>query len=571
MGPVTQPGINLAAAFAALADDDGDQQCLIFGERTMTRAVVRARAAGIAGLLAAAGLGCFAERDRLAGWERGQSTVGLMLFNGNEYLEAMLGSYAARCAPANFNWRSTAEELAYLLADSGAEALIYHRSLRSTVARTLELAKPLKVLLEVDDGTTEQGDIDAPPGSAPYEEAVARAESTWIDGSPDDLYVLYTGGTTGRPKGTLWCQRDFVAGALGVRHTNIEFLVAAAAKAAGRLRSLAAPPLIHGAAQWNAWSAWLGGGTVVFPSSVHRFDPLDVLETAERERVTSLQIVGDAFGRPLLDTVARRSFDLPALRFITSGGTALSPETRIGLQQAFPGVIVLDIMGSSEAGRLAVATHGSIESAPLEARAEAPAGFVPSDSSTVIDEDRRALVAVSNDEIGWLAKPGPIPLGYLGDRAKTETTFPTIDGVRYAVPGDRARWRADGSIEVLGRDASVINTGGEKVFAEEVEAALVSHPAVADALVIGRPHPVLGNEICAVVAFVDDPASGRGIVTIGELRDHVSTTLARYKLPRHFSIVPTVRRSPAGKPDYAWARAEVAPGTTAPDPRPSPS
>ena len=542
---MTGAGLNLAGAFDALADAAPDHQCLVFRDRSLTRADVRRRAAGVAGLLVAAGMGCRAERDALAGWACGQSTVGLLLHNGNEYLEAMLGAYAARCAPVNLNWRSTPEELAYLLADSATDALVYARSLAPVVTGAMVDRPAAHVLLEVDD--VSWGASPMTPlvdGAIGYEAAIAAAEPAWVRGTPDDLYVLYTGGTTGRPKGTLWRQRDFVAGALGIRHTSVPEVVAASAKGAS-LRALPCPPLIHGAAQWNAWSAWLGGGTVVMQSVVHRFDADDVLDTAERHRVTSLQIVGDAFGRPLLDALSARTRrpDLGALRFVTSGGTALSPDVRNGLRAALGGVTILDIMGSSESGRLAVATH-----AP-----GSTGGFVPSGGAVVVDDERAALVPRGDDAIGWLATTGPIPLGYLGDPDKTRATFPTIDGVRYTVPGDRARWRADGTVEVLGRDASVINTGGEKVFAEEVEAALKAHPAVLDALVVGRPHPVLGNEVCAVVALRIGTS-----LTLEEARQVAGRALSRYKLPRHLVTCAAVQRSPAGKPDYPWARAQLA-------------
>jgi fatty-acyl-CoA synthase len=533
-------GLNLANAFAALADADPDRECLVFRNRSFSRADVRERAGRVAGLLAAAGLGCLVERDELPGWERGQSTVGLFLYNGNEYLESMLGAYAARCAPVNLNWRASAEELAYLIDDAGLDALVHHRSLAPVVTAALATARRPVVLLEVDDDGN--GGPPAVEGAVGYEEALAAAPTTWLPGSPDDLYVLYTGGTTGRPKGTLWRQCDFVAGALGINHRTNDDVLAAAARSGGRLRTLPTPPFIHGAAQWNAWSAWLSGGTVILQSVVRHFDPIDVLDTIARHRVTSVQIVGDAFGRPLLDAMASHRVDLSSLRFLTSGGTVLSPDVRDGLRAALPDVTILDILGSSESGRLAVATHGPGRTG----------GFVPAGAALVVDEHRRALVPPDDDHVGWLATTGPIPLGYLGDEARTHATFPVIDGVRYTVPGDRARWRADGTVEVLGRDSSVINTGGEKVFAEEVEDALKTHPAVTDALVVGRPHPTLGHEVCAVVAVRPTEVIGAE-----ELRAHVAQHLARYKLPRRVVVRADVQRSPAGKPDYVWARAQL--------------
>ena len=537
---MTSAGLNLAAAFDALADASPDHPCVVFRERTLSRSVVRDRAAAVAGLLLDAGLRCSRERGALDRWERGQSTVGLFLYNGNEYLEAMLGAYAARVAPFNINWRSTAEELTYLLVDGRAEALVYHRSLAGVVRDALGAGASPRLLLEVDDDGALPTAVGV-PGALAYEAALAGAVPQWLAGTPDDLYVLYTGGTTGRPKGTLWRQADFVAGALGIRHQSVAEVLAGAGNGA-KLRALPSPPLIHGAAQWNAWSAWLGGGTVVIQSVVHHFDPVDVLDTAARHAVTSMQIVGDAFGRPLLDALDHRPVALPALRFVTSGGTALSPDVRAGLHAALPGVTILDIMGSSESGRLAVATHTATRSG----------GFVPSGASTVVSDDRTRLVPRDDEHVGWLATTGPIPLGYLNDPDKTAATFPEIDGARYTVPGDRARWRPDGTMEVLGRDASVINTGGEKVFAEEVEAVLKVHPAVVDALVVGRPHPVLGNEVCAVVAVRPGQT-----VSLEELRALAGEHLSRYKLPRLLVTTDAVPRSPAGKPDYGWARSQL--------------
>lgn len=527
----------LAEAFAAIATAHPDRECLVIAGGTRPWGEVYRRAAGFAGLLGHHSLGCDTQRRQLANWERGQSVIGLMLFNGPEYLEAMLGAYAARCAPANITWRATADELAYLLDDCAAEALVYDAAVAGIVQGAIERCDTAPALLIEVNGDTRP----AVAGALAYEAALGRAKPAWLDGSPDDLYLLYTGGTTGNPKGTLWRQADFIAGALGVRHTELDRLLAAAGDGE-RLRTLPAPPLIHGAAQWSAWSTWLSGGTVVIQEVVDRFDADDVLTCVERHRVSSLQIVGDAFGRPLLDALARHRYDLRSLRFITSGGTALTADVRAGLHRALPGVTILDILGSSESGRLAVATH----------RRAAPAGFVPSGSAVVLDSDRGRVLAGDDDQVGWLATSGPIPLGYLGDRSRTEATFPVIDGVRYAVPGDRARWGPDGTIDVLGRDAAVINTGGEKVFAEEVEAQLKTHPCVDDALVVGRPHIVLGSEVCAVVAVRPGTT-----LDLDQARAHLAVHLARYKLPRALVVAERIQRSPAGKPDYAWARAQL--------------
>jgi len=293
---------------------------------------------------------------------------------------------------------------------------------------------------------------------------------------------------------------------------------------------------MHGAAHWNAISAWTSGGTVIVQDDPTRLDPADVLRTCERERATALQIVGDPFARPLLDELDAHDHDLSSLRFLLSGGAVLSGPVKERLTARLPGLRIVDVLGSSETGRQAVSGRS--------------AAFRPERTTVVLSADRTRRLAPGEDEIGWLAQAGRVPLGYLGDEAKSAATFPVIDGVRHAVAGDRVRLRADGAIDLLGRDSATINTGGEKVFAEEVEQVLTAHPAVADAVVAGRPSERWGTEIVAVLSA--RPGAARP--TDEALRAHCHTELAGYKVPKAFCWVDRVERSPAGKPDYAWAR-----------------
>jgi 3-oxocholest-4-en-26-oate---CoA ligase len=252
--------------------------------------------------------------------------------------------------------------------------------------------------------------------------------------------------------------------------------------------------------------------------------------------------------RPLLDHLtAHPDLSLPRLRFLVSGGAPLSPGVKAALVERLPGLSIVDIMGSSESGRVGIATT-------KDAKTAATGTFDPSAGGTVLDEALSREVAAGEDELGWLARSGAVPLGYLGDEERTKRTFPVIDGVRYAVPGDRARRLADGTIEVLGRDAATINTGGEKVFAEEVELALLAHPAVADVLVVGRPSERWGQEVVAVVAL----RPGHPDVSDESLLAACTTTLSKYKCPKAFMRVDEVRRTPSGKPDYAWAKVTAA-------------
>jgi fatty-acyl-CoA synthase len=525
------PGINLASAHEALEAAHPDRQCLVFRDRILSWRQIGDRSRRVAGALRAAGLGTVVERDRLAGWEKGQDVVALFCHNGNEYLEVMLGAYKARCAPVNVNYRYTADELAYVLRDSQARAVVVDPTLRPVLDEALPSCPAVTTVWEV---------------GAPYEAVLAGAEP-WSDPacSPDDLYVLYTGGTTGKPKGVLWRQADFVAGALGITASEPAELVAKAGNG-DRLRALPSPPFMHGAAHWNAWSCWLAGGTVLVQSVVTHFDAHDVLTTAATHGATSLQIVGDAFGQPLLDALRTHHYDLGRLRHLTSGGAVLSATTKAALLERLPHVTIMDIVGSSESGRQGVRSSTTASGASTGT-------FEASAGATVLDDTRTRELAPGADEIGWMATCGPTPLGYLGDPTKSAATFPVVDGRRYSVPGDRARRLADGSIELLGREAVTITTGGEKVFAEEVEQAIKAHPAVYDALVVGRPDPRWGQAVVAVVA----PRAGAS-VTLEELRATASEHLARYKLPKALVLCTAISRSPSGKPDYAWARSLVA-------------
>jgi acyl-CoA synthetase (AMP-forming)/AMP-acid ligase II len=529
---------NAAALHGAIAEVVADRECVVAGERRVTWRQVTDRTCRLAGILAGAGLGLRGDPGPDAGdpWESPHDHVALYLHNGPEYLEGMFGAWKARCSAINVNYRYVASELAYVLRDSDAAAVVYHASFASTLAEVLPDLPGVRLLLQVDDGSG----IPLLTGAADYEAALAAADALAPTGlSPDDRYILYTGGTTGMPKGVLWRQGDFLATCLGVNGTSTD-IVGTAARRGASLRTLPAAPFMHGAAHWNAISAFVSGGTVVVPDQPARFDPSDVLATCERERVTALQIVGDPFARPLLDQLDARSYDLSHLRFLLSGGAVLSARVKARLIERIPALRIVDVLGSSETGRQAVA---GVEPT-----------FRPGAHTVVLSDDRSRRLTPGDPEIGWLAQAGRVPLGYLGDAAKTAATFPVIDGVRHAVPGDRVRLLADGAIELLGRDSVTINTGGEKVFAEEVEQALTAHPDVADAVVTSRPSEHWGQEIVAVVAL----RTGANVPPDHDLRDHCRTSLAGYKVPKAFCWVERVVRSPAGKPDYAWARTVAA-------------
>jgi fatty-acyl-CoA synthase len=347
-------------------------------------------------------------------------------------------------------------------------------------------------------------------------------------------------------KGVLWRQGDIVPAALRVRNRrdnrewlSLEERLAAVPRRPQRVMPLA--PYLHGAAQWAALQALCEGSTLVIPRKVRSFDPDDTWDCVARHEVTTITIVGDAFGRPLADAIEARPRELPALRYLFSGGAALNAVHKQRLVAAIPHLQVFETIGSSETG-----TQGRAEGAGTDR--PGPPAFARAASTVVISEDMTRILPPGHDGTGWLATAGRVPLGYLGDQAKTARTFPVVERVRLSVPGDRARLLAGDLVKLLGRDSRTINTGGEKVFAEEVEAAVKTHPDVADAVVCGRPSATWGTEVVALVQVRLGADLDAAEVIAG-----CAARIARYKLPKAVIFVEQVRRTATDKPDYRWA------------------
>jgi acyl-CoA synthetase (AMP-forming)/AMP-acid ligase II len=539
------------AAADAVAAAIGDREFIIQGDRRYTYAQIVERSNRLAAYLRTRGLRCHTERSELAGHEVGQDLLGIYAYNGPEYVEAMLGAWRARVAPFNVNYRYVKNELHYLLADSGATALIYHATFAPRVNDVLRQLPKLRVLIQIAD---ESGN-DLVHGAVDYESIVRSGDAVLpqAEASPDDLYVLYTGGTTGMPKGVLWRQHDIFMTSFGGRslytgeRANSYEDIAKRVADAPESRLMILPPLMHGAAQWAVMTAMTTGQSVVFSTITSRFDADEVVRTIEREKVMAVTVVGDAMARPLAAAIEGGTADLSSLAVVANGGALLTPTAKQRLIEAKPGLIVVDGVGSSETG--AQMTHMSASGAV------STGNFNAGPDTVVAAEDLSAILQPGHDDMGWLAQRGYVPLGYKGDAVKTAATFPVIDGVRYSVPGDRARHLADGSIELLGRDSVTINSGGEKIFAEEVETALASHPAVADVVVSNRPSERWGQEVVAIVALEDGATADAQ-----ELIDHAAGSIARYKLPKAIVFRPVIERSPAGKADYRWAREQAISG-----------
>ncbi|MBV9663397.1 MAG: acyl-CoA synthetase [Actinobacteria bacterium] len=497
---------NIADMFEAVADVQPDREALVCGERRVTFRELDERATRLAHHLAEVGV----VKD---------SHVGIYAYNCVEWLETFLAAWKLRAAAINVNFRYVDDELRYLFDNADLVALVHGPEFDPPFAGpTLEIGEE-------------------------YEKALAAAspERDFEARTGDDRYVIYTGGTTGMPKGVVWRIEDaffatFGGGNYGGPPVASEEELVEKARSAEMLTYLITAPLMHGAGQWVAVSALLGGLRVVLLDG-QKFEPERAWELVERETVMSMAIVGDAMGRPLADCLASNTgrWDLSSLLVIGSGGAPLSPAVKEQLASLLPNTFVIDSFGSSETGYQGRATEGR--------------KFAVGDMAVVFDDDLQR-VAPGSDVVGRVAQRGHLPLEYYKDPHKTAATFVTVEGQRWAFAGDLATVEADGTINLLGRGSSCINSGGEKIYPEEVEDALKSHPGVFDALVVGAPDERWGEHVAAVVS-----ARPGSTLTLEDLQTHCRQTLAGYKVPRSLHVVDKVERQPSGKPDYRWAKA----------------
>jgi len=538
--------LNLADLCAAVADTVPDRFALVCDGQRLTYRELTTRSEQVAQHLAAAGI-------------RPDETVGLYLPNSAAYVESLLGCMVARAIPVNINYRYTGQELAHLFASAKLAALVVdaeYARLAAEVAASCPTLRHVLIAGDVDvDGNVGGGgdpaDIAFPASVTvlSYASAVDAMPAIRPDlgRSGDDRLIIYTGGTTGLPKGVLWRHEDFFFSALaggnhyGAPRQSAAEVVAAAA-ATPEMGYLLAVPLMHGSGTYTIFTAFLLASKVVI---TRRFDAARIARLMQDEQIMLLAVVGDAMARPIADELAARpdQYDLSSWLVIGSGGALLSPSVREQLLAVRPELFITDRFGSSETG-----TDGQIE----RGTAGHPR-LIPQPNVCVVDDNLRQVGA---GETGRIAKSGHVPLGYYGDEAATAATFPVIDGVRWAVLGDLARVEPDGSIVVLGRGSTCINTGGEKVFPEEVEQALKAHHAVLDALVAGIPDQRFGERVAAVVEL----RPGAGAVGAEVLREHCRAAVAGYKVPARIEFVPAILRSPSGKADYRWARGVLAGG-----------
>jgi acyl-CoA synthetase (AMP-forming)/AMP-acid ligase II len=528
---------NLGTVLEVVADVRRDRTAVIHGTRTSTWGELDSRAARLAGYLAGTGIGR-------------EARVGISLYNSIEYLEAVFAAFKLRAVPVNVNYRYRRAELEHLFTDSGMQALIYDAALEEEVRAAVPAAPALRTLVRVGD---------APPPAAGSGTAVSYRDAVTAQPHPrgargDDHWLMYTGGTTGAPKGVRarhsWlyrvvCSNGFALLGRPVPGDLAELRAALEQGLAGppAMICLPAPPLMHATGMYTCLGALVAGGRVVFLPS-RSYDPAGLAATIGQQRVDTLSIVGDVFARPLAAALDRAAaaghpYDLSSLRRILSVGVTWSADVKQRLL-AHADVLCRDVIAASEGGPYAICETRRGDGAVTSR-------FVLAPGARIIDEQGNEL-APGSGTAGMLAAPADDEIGYAGDDAATARTFRVIGGRRWSVPGDLATLEADGTVVFQGRGSRVINTGGEKVFAEEVESAVLTHPAVRDALVVGVPDERWGSRIAVVAAL--RPGA---VLDLAALQDHVGRALAGYKRPRELVIVAEVRRSPAGKADLRWA------------------
>jgi acyl-CoA synthetase (AMP-forming)/AMP-acid ligase II len=528
---------NLADLFESVADAVADREALVVpdapgGRRVLTFAELDERATRLAHALAERGVG--------AG-----DKVGVYGYNCSEWVEAEFAAWKLRAVPVNVNYRYVEGELRYLFDNADVVALVHGAEFAPRIAAVRGDLPLLRSCLAFDDGSGQDlGVCDAEP----YEEALAAAspERDFAERSDDDLYMLYTGGTTGMPKGVMWRHEDFFRSTIGPMLTVLEAPIERpeelAERAVERTPMVGFPlaPLMHGAAQWSSVQNALGGHRMVL-STARRLDPAKVWRIVADEGVQVMNLVGDAQARPLVEGLAELGdeLDLSGMFLISSGGAILSPAVKARYAEVLPHVILLDALGASETG-----FQGSTSGSDEQGRPQ----FVFGDHTIVLDDDGNPTTP-GDGVVGRLARRGHIPLGYYKDEAKTAETFPVINGERWVVPGDMAITEADGTITLLGRGSVSINSGGEKIFPEEVESVLKGHPDVFDVVVVGVPDERWGERVTAVVR-----PRGERVPSAEELADFCRDKIAGYKAPKAVVAVDEMVRSPSGKADYRWAK-----------------
>ena len=531
---------NAADIFEGVVDRVPDREAIVHGSTRLTYKELDARSNKAANALKKLGI------------KKG-SHIGIYAFNCVEWLEIMLGAYKLCAIPININYRYVEEELKYLIDNADMEAIFYHKQFSNKLENIKSHLPLLKDFICIEDDSGEDDVIDK---SFNFEDLIANEDESRldVDRSGDDKYILYTGGTTGMPKGVVWRMEDVlmtlgggIDAVTGEKYPTPEAFADKCLQ--DQTIALALAPFMHGGAQWQSFNSFFSGWKLIINDQVS-FDADYVWEVVAKEKVMNLTIMGDAMGRPLCDALPRaieKGLDLSSLFVLSSTASVFSASIKDTILEYLPNLFLIDAVGSSETGATGVNIH--TKDGKLKDSGGGPK-FTKPNFSEILNLDTKEVIPPSDTEtIGYLARKGHVPVAYYKDEEKSKKTFIEVGGVRYSIPGDMAKYEEDGQMTLLGRGSVSINSGGEKIFPEEVEMALKAHPNIFDCLVVGVKDDRWGQKVVAVIQRREN-----GELSLDDIKDVASKYIASYKMPKEIVFSELIERAPSGKPNYQWAQ-----------------
>ena len=531
---------NAADIFEGVVDRVPDREAIVHGSTRLTYKELDARSNKAANALKKLGI------------KKG-SHIGIYAFNCVEWLEIMLGAYKLCAIPININYRYVEEELKYLIDNADMEAIFYHKQFSNKLENIKSHLPLLKDFICIEDNSGEDDLIDK---SFNFEDLIANENESRldVDRSGDDKYILYTGGTTGMPKGVVWRMEDVlmtlgggIDAVTGEKYPTPEAFADKCLQ--DQTIALALAPFMHGGAQWQSFNSFFSGWKLIINDQVS-FDADYVWEVVAKEKVMNLTIMGDAMGRPLCDALPRaieKGLDLSSLFVLSSTASVFSASIKDTILEYLPNLFLIDAVGSSETGATGVNIH--TKDGKLKDSGGGPK-FTKPNFSEILNLDTKEVIPPSDTEtIGYLARKGHVPVAYYKDEEKSKKTFIEVGGVRYSIPGDMAKYEEDGQMTLLGRGSVSINSGGEKIFPEEVEMALKAHPNIFDCLVVGVKDDRWGQKVVAVIQRRENDE-----LSLDDIKDVASKYIASYKMPKEIVFSELIERAPSGKPNYQWAQ-----------------
>ena len=531
---------NAADIFEGVVDRVPDREAIVHGSTRLTYKELDARSNKASNALKKLGI------------KKG-SHIGIYAFNCVEWLEIMLGAYKLCAIPININYRYVEEELKYLIDNADMEAIFYHKQFSNKLENIKSHLPLLKDFICIEDDSGEDDVIDK---SFNFEDLIANEDESRldVDRSGDDKYILYTGGTTGMPKGVVWRMEDVlmtlgggIDAVTGEKYPTPEAFADKCLQ--DQTIALALAPFMHGGAQWQSFNSFFSGWKLIINDQVS-FDADYVWEVVAKEKVMNLTIMGDAMGRPLCDALPRaieKGLDLSSLFVLSSTASVFSASIKDTILEYLPNLFLIDAVGSSETGATGVNIH--TKDGKLKDSGGGPK-FTKPNFSEILNLDTKEVIPPSDTEtIGYLARKGHVPVAYYKDEEKSKKTFIEVGGVRYSIPGDMAKYEEDGQMTLLGRGSVSINSGGEKIFPEEVEMALKAHPNIFDCLVVGVKDDRWGQKVVAVIQRRENDE-----LLLDDIKDVASKYIASYKMPKEIVFSELIERAPSGKPNYQWAQ-----------------